>query len=218
MEDRRIIFNGDAAFTVQRFDTTAPAEAKPKSIGTLSGYAMRWNTLSDVYGGVKFRLLPNSAQFATPTHALFHHDYGKILGSTANGTLRIMPDAVGVKVEIDLPDTPTGHEVLELVDRGDVGGMSFSMLMAGLVGKQKKEDGQPTPIMEVSSFACTEVTATAIPRFGDTSIGVKAEPVAEATATEMAATEKIQDSQKGTREDRAKVERMRLGILGRVSS
>ena len=145
---------------------------------TLTGYAIIWNALSDDRGGFQVRFLQGSPRFATPTMGLFHHDYRAILGNTGNGSLRIMPDQIGVKVEIDLPNTTQAADVAELVEDKYVTGMSFSMLWDDvLVTTDRTENG--VEIMEVSAFTCDEVTVTAIPSFTQTSIGVQ-EPAAGA--------------------------------------
>ncbi len=176
--NKRILFTTDAKLAI--FRTTPPAPApgqtaeeqaeEPKV--TLQGYAIVWNSLSDDRGGFQVRLLPGSAKFMDPTHALFHHNYQAILGATGNGTLRLTPDDVGVKVEIDLPDTNCAEDVAELVEDKYVRGMSFSMrLDKPLESINKNENG--VEVMEVSSFFCDEVTVTAIPSFTDTAIGLK---------------------------------------------
>jgi HK97 family phage prohead protease len=175
------LFTRDAAFTVARFAQTDTAG----KTATLSGYAIRWNSLSDDRGGYKVRLLPGSAKFITPTMALFHHDFAAIIGNTANNTLRILPDDVGVKVEIDLPNTTLGRDVAELVEKGYVGGMSFAMVSSPTF-TMKTEGPDKQQVMEVSAFEADEVTVTAIPSFADTSIQVTApgEPIAAAKNSE----------------------------------
>jgi HK97 family phage prohead protease len=162
MNKRRIIFTADARFAVAKPEAGKPA--------TLSGYAVVWNTLSSDRGGYKVRFAPDSATFAAPSLALFHHDYQAVLGNTANGTLRLSSDSTGVKVEIDLPDTQTARDVAALVQGGYVGGMSFAMTDV-TDSAASKENGQE--ILEVKKFTLDEVTVTAIPAFEETSIGVK---------------------------------------------
>lgn len=57
--------------------------------------------------------------------ALADHDAAKVLGRTRSGTLRLSETARGLEFELDLPNTTAGNDVLELVTRGDAGGMSF---------------------------------------------------------------------------------------------
>lgn len=164
----------------QRFDV-APATAATGRIATLSGYAIVWNVLSGDRGGYKVRLLPGSASFATPTLALHGHDFNQVIGNTKNRTLRVFPDSIGVRVEIDLPSTTLGRDLFELIGRGYVGGMSFQMDGGPLRSAERVEGGQK--IVDVSSFLCNEVTVTAIPAFASTSIGVATPSAGFSTAS-----------------------------------
>jgi HK97 family phage prohead protease len=159
---RRTIYTLDA-----RIALAPPIEGRPV---TLSGYAIVWNVLSVDRGGYKVRLLPGSATFATPTHAIFHHDFSQVLGSTANNTLRITPDGYGVKVEIDLPNTTHGRDTAELVRRGDVNGMSFAMV-DDPEATETTENG--IVIVNAKSFVVDEVTVTAIPAFPQAKVDVR---------------------------------------------
>src|SRR5437762_3370509 len=168
---RRTIFTTDAKLAIRRKPAPTmaaqtpgqtPEEAAEEPQVTLEGYAMVWNTLSDDRGGYRVRLLPGSAKFTDQVHALFHHDFRAILGATGNQTLRIASDDVGVKVEIDLPDTSCARDVAELVEDQYVRGMSFSMLFDPAPEYTTKNEGD-IEIQEVSSFLCDEVTVTAIP-------------------------------------------------------
>lgn len=164
---KRIVYTTQSNLAVKKF---AADEGQPEKVATLEGYCMVWNVLSSDRGGFKVRLLPGSATFATPTHALYHHDYTHVIGNTANGTLRMYPDDYGVKVQIDLPDTTSGRDCEELVEGRYVTGMSFSMVTSP-VATETVEGGET--ILNVSSFVCDEVTITPIPAFTDTTLDVK---------------------------------------------
>lgn len=159
---RRVFFTENASVAI-----AAPIEGKPV---TLTGYALVWNVLSSDRGGYKVRLLPGSARFAPVVHALWHHEYRDVLGSTANNTLRITPDDVGVRVEIDLPNTSAGRDVAVLVNRGDVRGMSFAMVDDPTVTRTT-ENG--IAVQNASSYLVDEVTVTAIPAFVESTVGIK---------------------------------------------
>jgi HK97 family phage prohead protease len=164
LPSRRILFTADA-----RLKFSLAADGAPGKIGTLKGYALLWNVLSSDRGGYKVRLLPGSAAFATPTMALFNHDQARVLGSTANGTLRTSSDDTGVAVEIDLPDTTDGRDAVCLVRDGYVTGMSFAMT-GNPQGDVTTEAGQQ--ILNAKSYTVDEVTITAIPSFTQTSVTV----------------------------------------------
>ena len=157
--NHREIFNRDARLTL-----SAATDGKP---ATLSGYALVWNVLSSDRGGYQVRLLPGSAKFAAQTLALYHHDFQNVLGNTANGSLRIAQDSFGVKVEIDLPNTTAGRDVMELVRGKYVNGMSFAMVDSPQ-GKTVTENGKT--ILDASAYTVDEVTITPIPAFAETSI------------------------------------------------
>lgn len=57
----------------------------------------------------------------------WEHDPSRVLGRTANGTVRLSRTEEGINYEIDVPNTSYGNDVLELVNRGDVRGSSFEI-------------------------------------------------------------------------------------------
>lgn len=156
--------------------TTPTAEAKfevgqtDQGLPTLQGYALVWGATSSDRGGYFVRIPRTAAieppQDGSPTLALYAHDSKDVLGSTANGTLRMFPDDYGLRVEIDPPDTSYARDVVALVRRGDVAGMSFGMFPVEWTDTE--EGGQV--IRTYSRFVMDEVTITAVPAFRETSI------------------------------------------------
>jgi HK97 family phage prohead protease len=165
--DKRTVYSADAKLSIEK---TPVADATEPKL-TLQGYAIVWNVLSTDRGGYKVRLKPGSATFTDPCLALYHHEFRDLLGNTANGTLRVMPDDVGVKVEIDLPDTTTAADVAELVEDGYLRGMSFSMAKGFEEFEDVEEGGEV--IRDVTRFTCDEITVTVIPAFVQTTVAVK---------------------------------------------
>lgn len=181
--------------------TFAAAVEGADHIGTLVGYPLVWNVISSDRGGYRVRLLPGSAEFVPTTHALYHHEWaGGPLGDTATNTLRIIPDEYGVRVEIDLPNTTAGRDVLELVRTRRMRGMSFAMI--GAPEGTVTEEGGLT-IFNASSYTVDEVTVTAIPAFSETSIDVKPE------AVEPPAENSFTSTQERTAQ-RLKLERLKI--------
>src|SRR3954469_2259165 len=82
---------------------------------TLSGYALLWDTLPERPRGQKTIFPLNSAKFAPAMSAIYDGQAGAVLGTTANGTLRVRRDMRGVLVEIDLPKTSIAKELTQLV-------------------------------------------------------------------------------------------------------
>lgn len=56
---------------------------------------------------------------------LVDHNPEKILGRTSSGTLKLKEDSYGLAFELSLPETQLANDVLELAERGDLGGMSI---------------------------------------------------------------------------------------------
>jgi HK97 family phage prohead protease len=187
-DQRRRIFTTDARLTVARrprratFAAAAGAGGAAELVTTLVGYAIVWNVLSTDRGGYAVRLLPASARFTADVLALWNHDSGRVLGSTGNGTLRLVSDEIGVRVEIDLPDTTDGRDAAELVEGRYVRGMSFAWTSTP-EAFPTTEAGRD--VLNVKSFECDEVTVTAVPAFVQTTVDVT--PAAAAAATPPAA-------------------------------
>lgn len=165
----RRLFTADSRFAV----TPSATEG---GMPTLTGYAIVWNALSNDRGGWQARIAPGTVSFATPTAALFHHDYRLPLGTTENQTLRLSTDDYGVKVEIDLPPTTGGKDTAILVARRDVRGMSFNMT-TDPSGPIVVTDGKSVKTLD--PFTIDEVTVTMVPAFDLSSIDIKTPAAAE---------------------------------------
>lgn len=106
--------------------------------GLLVGYGAVFNRYSADLGGFVEQVDPNAFAriLATaPTVALHNHDMNRQLGARHSGTLTMSADSVGLRYEIDLPDTGPGQDVRALVKRGDLRGSSFAFRLA------KRPDG-----------------------------------------------------------------------------
>ncbi|MBD2799576.1 HK97 family phage prohead protease, partial [Xenorhabdus sp. M] len=92
---------------------------------TLTGYVIKWNCRSHVlWDEFVEQFTPNAfnASLATGAdiRALYEHDPINLLGRTTSGTLQLAEDATGLRFELTPPDTQVGHDVLMLVERGDI--------------------------------------------------------------------------------------------------
>lgn len=115
------------------------------SIGVLAGYAAVFNSRSENLGGFFEEILPGAfdAVLDNDVRALIDHDSGRVLGRSVAGTLRISTDAVGLRYEVDLPDTQEARDLLVLVKRGDVRESSFGFTIARRGDEwAENEDGQ----------------------------------------------------------------------------
>jgi HK97 family phage prohead protease len=100
-----------------------------KSIGTLVGYAAVFNKYSVDLGYFREKIAPGAftkALARCDVRALYNHDPNKLLGRSSAGTLRMVEDEIGLRVEIDLADTSSGRDVKVDTDLRNIQGQSFS--------------------------------------------------------------------------------------------
>lgn len=99
---------------------------------------------------------------------LWSHDTSKVLGRTKNNTLRLFEDELGLRFELDLPDTTLGDDTYKTIKRGDVDGVSF--------GFKKEEDewadGDVT-LRSITKAKLLEVSAVAFPAYPDSGVSAR---------------------------------------------
>lgn len=79
--------------------------------------------------GLKEKIEPGAFREAiqnSDVRALFNHNPDNILGRTASGTLKLEEDEIGLRFELELPDTQAARDLTVLVKRGDLNEMSFA--------------------------------------------------------------------------------------------
>lgn len=152
-------------------ETRAVSLDAPTAGRTLTGYAALFDSPADI-GGMFIEKLSYGAftrALAGDVHAVINHDWGRVIGRTTSGTLRLKQDAKGLKVEIDLPDTPDGTTALELVRRRDLTGMSFSFTPI----VEEWDDSGDVPVRTLKEVELFEVSIVARPAYADTSIALR---------------------------------------------
>jgi HK97 family phage prohead protease len=115
----------NAAHTIERRAATPEVRARGRR---LEGYAALFgtearigSTVETIRAGAFTRTLEGRGDIL----ALVDHDAGRVLARTRSGTLRLSQDTRGLAFDLDLPNTSAGRDILELAERGDLGGMSF---------------------------------------------------------------------------------------------
>lgn len=105
----------------KRFSTELRAKGrKLEGYAAVFGVEARISDFTEIIRPGAFR-----ASLAGDVLALCDHDPAKVLARTKSGTLRLSEDSRGLAFELDVPDTTAGRDMLELVERGDAGGMSI---------------------------------------------------------------------------------------------
>ena len=101
---------------------------------------------------------------------LWSHDSSKVLGRTKNGTLRLKEDDVGLRVELDLPNTTLGNDTYETIKRGDVDGMSFGFKVES---DEVHEPDDDLPLRTITKARLFEVSAVAFPAYPDSEVSAR---------------------------------------------
>ena len=108
------------------------------------GQAAVFDSLSEDLGGFRERIAPGAfaATIAEDDiRALFSHSSDQVLGRNRAGTLKLAEDDTGLSVRIEPPDTNAARDLVTLIERGDVSGMSIGFQT--LIDEWNMEDGEP---------------------------------------------------------------------------
>ena len=123
--------------------------------------------------------------------ALHSHDDGRPLAKRGKG-LELSEDAHGLAVEIDLPDTNDGRDLLAQVKRGLIDAMSFGFRVI----KESIEKGEARDVRTLDEVELHEVSAVLFPAYPDTSLAVRSLKAAQEESTDAAAKREADEQQK----------------------
>lgn len=158
------------------------ARSDATAMRRLSGYAALYDT-ETVIGGLFREVIERGAftkalQRGDDVRALFNHDANVILGRSTSGTLRLFEDALGLRYEVDLPDTQAGRDLWTLVERGDVTQSSFAFA----VDDQEWRAGGELALRVVKDVRLFDVSPVTYPAYNETSVSVRSAAVAATAA------------------------------------
>lgn len=142
---------------------------------TLTGYAVKWEMKSHPLGYDEFREQFKRGAFAESLanddqRALWSHDMSRVLGRTGNGTLRLFEDEVGLRFELDLPNTTLGNDTYETIKRGDVDGVSFGFIPRKQEWDETNED---SIIRTITDAELLEISPVAWPAYPDSGVAAR---------------------------------------------
>lgn len=164
------------------FDCKVEFRAAPEgsaSPGTLAGYAFQFNKESRDLGGWFEVIDPGAAGDAdedgqldmerhTRVLARSEHDSRHLLGTTDAGTLRLYLDNIGLRYEVDLPNTNAGRDAATLAERGDYRYSSFAFYtLPG--GTEWRENAQGMLVRHVTALKLVDVAPVADPAYWSSS-------------------------------------------------
>lgn len=157
---------GEALGKLETRNTLTDFEIREEGDGMrFSGYAAVFNEPSQPLPFTE-RIAPGafrrSLRARNDIKLLWNHDTGTVLGSSRAGTLSLVEDGKGLKVDALLPNTSAGRDASELLKRGDVDGMSFGF---SVVKDQWSADGNERTL---ESVRLHEVSITPFPAYTQT--------------------------------------------------
>lgn len=133
---------------------------------------------------------------------LWSHDTSQVLGNTKSGSLRIEDTSGELRFELDIPNTTTGNDAWELIQRGDVDGVSFGMSVTkDKWSSEDREDGKKVYKRTVLNAELYEISPVAFPAYPSNEV-----------ATRSLADFKEQE-QKAAAEHRKRILAMELDLL-----
>jgi uncharacterized protein len=174
-----------ALFTELRPEIRAKSDGKR----TISGYGAVFYNADDT--GTEYRLWEDVVERIMPgafdramkeddVRSLFNHDSNIVLGRTKSGTLRLSVDAVGLRYEIDAPDTQlVRDQVIAPLERGDVDGSSFMFVPTRTAWIEEAKEGRTLYIRQIEEVELSEVGPVTFPAYESSTSGVRSSLEAE---------------------------------------
>lgn len=141
----------------------------------LVGYGAVFNSLSQDLGGFREKIAPGAFNRSL-AHSLdvvvsMNHDLNLLLGRTLTGTARVSTDDVGLRYEVDVPDTQAGRDAWTLAARGDLAGSSFTFTTARNGDSWDRDDvGRVRTLLDVTLY---ELGPVVTPAYLDTTVAAR---------------------------------------------
>lgn len=99
---------------------------------------------------------------------LYGHKSDNVLARTLNGTMTLHEASDGLRFKADIIDTQLGVDVLKLVKRGDVNGMSFGFVTRA--DKWNTAGRGELPLRELLDLEIDEISVVSFPAYRTTSV------------------------------------------------
>lgn len=155
-------------------------EAMAGDGNTVTGFALKWNSLSktmrhEKYGLFKEVIRPGAfsralANKADVTFNVDHND-SKILARTSAGNLRLKEDNIGLAIDASLPNTTVASDLKENIRVGNISSMSFAFTVND-GGEQWRKEGD-IHVRELLDCNLYDVSAVCQPAYNTTEIAVR---------------------------------------------
>lgn len=137
------------------------------------GYGAVFNTMSNDLGGFTERIEPGAfdGTLQDDVRFLLNHDPNFIFGRTVAGTLSLSVDAIGLRYEVELPDTQGARDLAVSLERGDITQSSFAFTVAEDEWDQDEENNIVRTITKVNRLY--DVSAVTYPAYEEASVALR---------------------------------------------
>jgi len=141
----------------------------------IRGYALVYLSLSGDLGGFREQIHPDAIKRTLAegidVRSYVDHEPSRIIGRLSAGTLRLKPDAHGLGIEVDVPNTTAGRDIAENVRLRNVTGMSFSFRTMEDGDTWERRNGQM--IRTLHDIRIYETGPVGSPAYSDTTAAVR---------------------------------------------
>ena len=181
MEPRKTMIRSAETITMHAEVRSIPTDDGSLKIG---GHAVKFNEEAT---GLNFREMiapgafTRSLQSDEPIFLLVNHNMDELpLASTRSGTMRLLQDEVGLRMEASLdPLNPRAAELISALTRGDVNKMSFTFTVNP--GGETRVNGLRT----ITDCRLWEASIVTLPAYDGTEAGMRSAQEAETEALEL---------------------------------
>jgi HK97 family phage prohead protease len=160
---------------------TRSGQSLQTSNGKLVGYAAVFNAPSHDLGGFREVIKPGAFKrtLADSGHirALCNHDNGQLLGKVSAGTLVLSEDEIGLRFEVELPQTSYARDLSELVSRGDISGCSFGFRVRAGGELWEESNGANDP--RLTALDLGEISIVSNPAYESTEVAKRNRPMTQ---------------------------------------
>jgi len=150
-------------------DLTVRASDDGEGEQHLEGKGVPFNQLSEDLGGFRERISPGAFNLDKTIKSFWSHDSSRVLGSTKSNPPRPEERSDGIHFSLDLPNTTTGRDAFESIQRGDVDGVSFGFFVTD--DHIDQVDGEV--VRTVLRGELIEISPVAFPAYSQTQISAE---------------------------------------------
>jgi uncharacterized protein len=157
--------------------STGKIEVRKNADGSrsIAGESVVYNSLSENLGGfrevIKAGSFSESLQDHPDVFCYYGHDDLQILGRVSSGTLALQDTQTALRFECKLPDTTTANDLIALLERGDIRGMSFGFVCID----DEWTDAGDYLLRTVTAAILYEISVVGTPAYPATSVSLRTE-------------------------------------------